>query len=457
MTNKTSPKVLIIAYYWPPSGGGGVQRWLKFTKYLPYYGWHPIVYVPYNPQYPLVDPTLMQSVPAHVEVIKGHIWEARRVYRRLKKIRHGKSWSAAPEMDTLFFRDPKNLSWFGRLSLFLRSNLFVPDSRSLWINPSVRRLRKWLAKHPVDAIISTGPPHSCHMIGLKLHRSTGIPWIADFRDPWLEIDYFPQLMLTTYTRRQHEKMQEAVLKHADKVITVSWSWANLFRKYGAKEVEVITNGFDAQDLIASNTSLRADQKFIIANIGTLEMDRNPRALWNAMRKLLLKYPELQSRIEIHLAGKTDTVILQDAGDLASLIQLRGYLSHQEALKLMRESDLLLLPLNEISSANTMGRIPGKLFEYMAMGKPILMLGNKDSDAGKLVTQLNDSWCIDNTDEGSVYQILHGLLFNPPASRTARSFDASRFERQKLTGDLARVLNQVVHAETAPVPESQLNF
>jgi len=178
-------KVLIIAYYWPPAGGGGVQRWLKFTKYLPEFGWDPIVYVPYNPQYPLRDSTLTEKVPDHVQVIKGHIWEARRIYRRLKKFRHGSKWSAPTEMDTLFFRDPGKLSWFGRLSLFLRSNMFVPDSRSLWIRPSVRRLRKWLSHHPVDLIISTGPPHSCHLIGMKLMQRTGIPWIADFRDPFL--------------------------------------------------------------------------------------------------------------------------------------------------------------------------------------------------------------------------------------------------------------------------------
>lgn len=437
------PKVLIIAYYWPPAGGGGVQRWLKFTKYLPDFGWDPVVYVPYNPQYPLEDRSLMEQVPENIEIIRGHIWEARRFYRRLKKIRHGKQWSKAPEMDTLFFRDPKKLSWFGRLSLFLRSNLFVPDSRSLWINPSYRRLQKWLKEHPVDVIISTGPPHSCHLIGLKLRKATGIPWIADFRDPWLEIDYFPQLMLTAKNRRRHEQMQHDVLTTADKVITVSWSWAELFKGYGAKDVEVITNGFDANDFRDIKDLSKDDTKLIIANIGTLEMDRNPRGLWKAIRQLLSAKPELRDTLEVHLAGKIDGVVLEDAADLADLIVNHGYLSHGQALSLMQKADILLLPLNEIDTANTKGRIPGKIFEYIATGKPILMLGNADSDSARIITELGNSWCAANDDAAFILQILTNLAAGQSQSSPQRQLDPLRFERKRLTQDLATAMQHVV--------------
>ncbi len=435
-------KVLIIAYYWPPAGGGGVQRWLKFTKYLPEFGWHPTVYVPYNPQYPLQDASLATEVPAHVEVISGHIWEARRVYRGLKRLRHGLRWSSAPEMDTLFFRDPKKLSWFGQLSLFLRSNLFVPDSRSLWIRPSHKRLRKWLAKNPVDAIISTGPPHSCHLIGLKLKKSTGIPWIADFRDPWLEIDYFPQLMLTKGTRRKHERMQKEVLTTADKVITVSWAWADLFRSYGAKDVEVITNGFDATDFDTTTSVSKSDNTFIIANIGTLEWDRNPRGLWQALRRLIETKPELRARIEIHLAGKIDGAALTEAEDLSDMIINHGYVSHEEALSMMHQADILLLPLNEIDSANTKGRIPGKVFEYIATGKPILMLGNVDSDCARIISELGNSWCVTNNDVDKIYEILVRATSHTDQRDSQKQFDSLRFERKTLTKELARVLDVV---------------
>jgi hypothetical protein len=172
--------------------------------------------------------------------------------------------------------------------------------------------------------------------------------------------------------------------------------------------------------------------------------------------LIQQHPELQSNIEIHLAGKTDTVILQDLEDLASMIKLRGYISHKDALMLMRQAHLLLLPLNEISSANTIGRIPGKLFEYIAMDKPILMLGNKDSDAGKIIAELGDSWCIDNSDDESVFRILHDMILNSKGERAKRNVDVMRFERRKLTGDLAVVLNQFVNTEALSPRKAQIN-
>jgi glycosyltransferase involved in cell wall biosynthesis len=345
-------------------------------------------------------------------------------------------------MDTLFFREPKQLSWFGRLSLFLRSNLFVPDSRSLWINPSYRRLRKQLAKDPVDAIITTGPPHSCHLIGLKLKQSTGIPWIADFRDPWLEIDYFPQLMLTNRTRQRHERMQQNVLSSADKVITVSWAWAELFRKYGARDVEVITNGFDPPDIPRVNPDPNPDDAFDIASIGTLEMDRNPTALWLALGRLLKDQPDLMSKVRIQLAGKVDGVIIEDAGVAAPLIQNLGYLSHHSALSLMQQADILLLLMNKIDSANTMGRIPGKLFEYIATGRPILMLGNPASDAGRLVAQLDNSWCVPYDDPDAILRILQTSINSAHTAGDFNRADLSRFERKTLTQDLAAALDGI---------------
>jgi glycosyltransferase involved in cell wall biosynthesis len=442
-------KVLIIAYYWPPSGGGGVQRWLKFTKYLPDFDWQPIVYVPYNPQYPLSDPTLVDQVSPHVQVIRGHIWEARRIYRRLKKLRHGRKWSSAPEMDTLFFRDSKELSWFGRLSLFLRSNLFVPDSRSLWIKPSVRRLGKWLKENPVDVIISTGPPHSCHLIGMKLMQKTGIPWIADFRDPWTDIDYFPMLLLTNRTRSKHERLQRAVLSKATQVITVSPSWADLFEGYGAQNVAVITNGFDPEDLKAANftSTPRRAERIRIACIGTLEADRNPTALWTVLGKLHQADPGQASKFEFHFAGKVDAAIIPASPAFDTMLNLYGYVSHQQALELMHTSDLLLLILNNSSDKNAKGRIPGKLFEYLAFDKPLLLIGNPESDSAQIVSQLENSMVLSHDDISGTYQYLLDLVSDFPSNKETREFH--KYERRHLTGQLADVLSQTVAMAGTP--------
>jgi glycosyltransferase involved in cell wall biosynthesis len=294
----------------------------------------------------------------------------------------------------------------------------------------------------VDAIITTGPPHSCHLIGLKLKKSTGLPWIADFRDPWLEIDYFPQLMLTDSTRRKHERMQHEVLTTADKVITVSWAWADLFRNYGAKDVQVITNGFDPSDIAVVKKPAEEDRHFNIASIGTLEVDRNPVALWHALARLVGEKPELSDRIQVQLAGKIDAVIMQDAGAAAGLIRNYGYLSYKEAISMMQQSDILLLLMNNIDSANTMGRIPGKLFEYIAVGKPILMLGNPKSDAGKIIAELGNSWCVEYNDEDAVLHILETCIAGRIATPT-QQIDMSRFERKALTRDLATALDSLM--------------
>lgn len=436
------PRALIIAYYWPPAGGGGVQRWLKFTKYLPEFDWQPIVYVPYNPQYPLKDASLMKQVPSHAEIIKGHIWEARRFYRRLKKMRHGKRWSAAPEMDTLFFRDPGELSWFGRLSLFLRSQLFVPDSRSLWIRPSVRRLRRWLRTHPVDVIISTGPPHSCHLIGMRLASATGISWVADFRDPWTDIDYFHKLLLTPGTRRKHERLQHQVMTTADRVITVSPSWAALFRKYGAQHVDVVTNGYDNEDF-ESLVTAPADHttQLCIASVGTLEVDRNPTGLWEALRQLLETHPELTQKIELHFAGKTDPAIFPKDETLQGILHNHGYLPHREALQLMARADMLVLILNQGNDANTLGRIPGKLFEYLAFHKPILLLGNVDSDSARIVSSLPHNIVRTHRDVEGLAKDLLAFCVSPPDA--AGNMDTSQYERKQLTGQLAGILSSLV--------------
>jgi len=437
-------KVLIIAYYWPPAGGGGVQRWLKFTKYLPEFGWDPIVYVPYNPQYPLRDSTLTEKVPDHVQVIKGHIWEARRIYRRLKKFRHGSKWSAPTEMDTLFFRDPGKLSWFGRLSLFLRSNMFVPDSRSLWIRPSVRRLRKWLSHHPVDLIISTGPPHSCHLIGMKLMQRTGIPWIADFRDPWTDIDYFPQLMLTKRNRRRHERLEHEVLSNAAHVVTVSPSWAGLLKGYGARNVTVITNGFDPPDIPTPVHNQKDDsQPFRITSIGTLEADRAPEGLWEALNILVQDHPEVSTKLQLHFAGKVDPEILPQNTVIKSMLHLHGYVAHADALKQMAQADVLLLILNLGSDNNTKGRIPGKLFEYMAMRKPIILLGPSDSDASRMVASLGNSVSHPHDAIEAISQSIFTLYST--SGKTDVEVDLEMYKRRVLTSRLAGLMHLTISA------------
>ncbi|MDQ3102139.1 MAG: glycosyltransferase, partial [Bacteroidota bacterium] len=235
-------RVLIIAYYWPPNAGVGVYRWLKFSKYLPQYGWQPVIYTPADPEMQAVDPTLEQEIPAQAEVIKAPITEPYSLYKRFT------GRKKEERLQTAFLRETAASNWKEDLALWLRSNLFIPDARVWWVKPSIARLKKYLKDHPVDVIVTTGSPHSLHLIGLQLKRSTGISWIADFRDPWTNIDYYGQLKLTHWADRKQHAIEREVLQSADHVLTVSWTWARDLEKLGGRPVEVITNGYDPDDL-----------------------------------------------------------------------------------------------------------------------------------------------------------------------------------------------------------------
>ncbi len=194
-------KVLIITYYWPPAGGSGVQRWLKFVKYFRDFGIEPIVYTVENAKYPIIDNTLEKDIPENVEILKQPIWEPNNLFSVFGK---KKSESAG------FLN--QNPSFFGKVLQYIRANYFIPDARKFWVIPSVTYLKKYLSEYKVDVVITTGPPHSTHLIGLRLKELTGIKWIADFRDPWTEIDYFHQLPLTKKSIRKHQALEENVLK-----------------------------------------------------------------------------------------------------------------------------------------------------------------------------------------------------------------------------------------------------
>ena len=209
-------RVLIISYYWPPTGGSGVQRWVKFARYLPAEGWQPVIYTPENPEQLAVDASLEAEVPAEAEVIRRRIVEPYEMYKKLlRKSGHSKE---AVEVNPV---NAQNKSTLQKIAMWIRGNLFRPDPRCLWIGPSVRYLKKYLAEHPADLIVSTGPPQSMHMIGRKLAAETGLPWIADFRDPWTKIFYFKHLSMTRATERWHEKMERRVLDEATAVVAVS--------------------------------------------------------------------------------------------------------------------------------------------------------------------------------------------------------------------------------------------
>lgn len=376
MHSKTK-KVLIVSYYWPPAGGPGVQRWLKFVKYLPDFGYEPHVYIPENPTYPIVDEKLTKEVSEKAIIIKQKIkepyrWAAFLSNTNTKKISSG------------IIPSKRKQSLVAKLLLWIRGNLFIPDARVLWVKPSVSFLKEYLQKHQIDTIITTGPPHSLHLIGLQLKKELSINWIADFRDPWTTIGYHKELMLSEKAERKHKALEKDVLQTADKIIVTSPTTKTEFAALTSKPIEVITNGYDVENV--EKTPL--DAKFTLAHIGSFLSDRNPRILWKALKELIKENPDFANDFQLKLIGKVSQEIVDTIQEftLSNYVLNLGYLSHKEAIQHQRASQVLLLI--EIDDETTRCIIPGKLFEYMVSDRPIIAIGPKGSDFENIIKQTN---------------------------------------------------------------------
>ena len=360
-------RVLVIAYYWPPSGGSGVQRWVKFVKYLPAEGWEPVVFAPLNADYPSLDPSFEAEVPASVEVLRGRIWEPYAAYRKLLG---GKNAS----MQVTEISSGKK-TWKQKLSLWIRANLFVPDPRVGWVKPSVKTLKAYLAEHPVDVIVTTGPPHSVHLIGQRLHKDLGTPWIPDFRDPWSRMYYLRYLPMTGRTWRKLRSQEQAVLDECSTVLACTPLVQEDFRAQTKTPVACITNGFDEEDFLGP--APEGDGLFNITHTGLFAADGNPLALWKELEKLAKTEPGFRQELRIRLVGKVDREVLDAiaAAGLSENVVLLGPLNHADAVREQRSATILLLPLR--NDAQYAPILPGKLFEYLAARRPVLGIGQEE--------------------------------------------------------------------------------
>ncbi len=369
-------RVLVIAYYWPPSGGSGVQRWVKFCKYLPQEGWEPVVFAPENADYPSLDPSFEAEVPASVEVLRGPIREPYAAYRKFL----GKKGADARVTEiSSGKKTPKQ-----KIGLWVRANLFVPDPRVGWVKPSVATLREYLKEHPVEAIVTTGPPHSVHLIGQKLHQMTGIPWMPDFRDPWTKMYYLKFLPMTAGTREKLWKMEQDVLDQANTVLTCTPLLQEDFGRQTATPVECVTNGYDEEDF--AGPAPEGDGHFNLTHTGLFAADGNPVALWKVLGKLATSEPGFREELRIRLSGKVDQEILDSlsAAGLAENVVLLGPLNHAEAIQEQRKATILLLPLRNDPAYAPI--LPGKLFEYLAARRPVLGIGQEEGAMAHVLFQ-----------------------------------------------------------------------
>jgi glycosyltransferase involved in cell wall biosynthesis len=434
-------KVLVITYYWPPSGGAGVQRWLKFVKYLREYGWEPVIYTPENPEVPAIDHSLFKDIPEDLTVLKTKVWEPYSSYKRFVGRKKEDSIKAG------FLSEKKNPSLTEKISVWIRGNFFIPDARKFWIKPSIKYLINYLSSNPVDAMVSTGPPHSMHMIALRIKKKMKIPWLADFRDPWTNIDFYNKLMLTVPADKKHRRMEQQVLKTADKLVTVSRNWAKDFEKLGASEVDVITNGFDPDDF--KNLKYKPSEKFEIIHIGSMNKDRNPTVLWEALHELVKEDILFSDRLKITFIGQTDYSVFEELekNELTAYVEKTYYKPHDELMTIAGIASVLLLPLNNTPNVN--GIIPGKLFEYLALNRPIFCIGPEEGDSARIIKECNAGIIASFDDKEKMKSGILKLFKDYTSGKKPQAENEkirNKYSRQKLTGEMVELLNEMIKKE-----------
>ncbi len=426
-------KVLIVLYYWPPAGGPGVQRWLKFVKYLKEFNIIPTVFVPENPHYPTIDESLEYEVTPDIEVIKTPIKEPYKVANVFSE----------KETNTLskgIIKENQKQSLLQKAMLFTRGNLFIPDARALWIKPSVKRISKLFKDRSFDALITTGPPHSLHRIGFHLkEKFPDLVWISDFRDPWTNIGYHDQLRLNESSKKKHQQMEKEVLTTADSIIVTSPGTQEEFQTKTNKPVHLITNGYDDADV-----NFEPDEHFSLAHIGTLLSERNPENLWEAIAELVQEDKVFESNLELRFVGQVSESLVESIHKhkLQDHARFLGYMSHKQAQQEMFNAQVLLLI--EKNKSETQDIIPGKLFEYFQSQRPILGIGPKDWDVSSIIKTHHCGFTFGYEDKDEIkycikayYEAyMKGKLFIQPKG-------IENYHRKQLTEKLAEVIRHQV--------------
>lgn len=426
-------KVLIITYYWPPSGGSGVQRWLKFVKYLPLYQWEPHVFTPENPSFTVTDSSLEEDVPVQAEVIRFPIWEPYSVFDKMTRWFGGRKKVTVPAAGNA-------ASTYHRISAWIRGNFFIPDPRRFWIRPSVKFLAEYVIENAIETIITTGPPHSLHLIGLQLKsRFPNVRWLADFRDPWSEWGLWDSLRVSAPVRRVHRRLERRVLAAADEIITITPFYARRFEALAQRRVRLLTNGFDEDDF--RNIQYAKGDTFVIRHIGIVNEKCDPRPFMLALQKELTEDSGFAADVRVEFIGEVHPDFRQfvsSADDLRRVTAFRGNIPHKDLMGIYGSSCLLLLILTGYKDAE--GFLPGKLFEYLATRLPVLGVGPTDGDAAMLLKETKSGVMVD--DERDIRRAVREAYANWKTrdDLVVQHANIAQFSRKEITRQLVNLLS-----------------
>ncbi|HEX2934118.1 MAG TPA: glycosyltransferase [Bacteroidales bacterium] len=428
-------KVLIITYYWPPAGGSAVYRWLKFTKYLREFGWEPVIYTAENGEYPELDPANEKDIPQDITILKQPIWEPYSAYKKFI------GQKKTDKVNVGFLSEKKKPALTERISVWVRGNFFIPDARKFWIKPSVKFLTQWLKDNPLDAIISSGPPHSMHLIAMGLKKKLNLPWIADFRDPWTKIDFYNELKLTWFANRKHHRLEKKVVTSADYIVAVGSQMQHEFEEIGARKAMTITNGYDTAD--KPNIPGGTDTKFTLAHFGTINKARNPEVLWKVLSTLTKENKAFADDLEIKFIGRIDQAVRDtiEKYELTPYLNKIDFLPHHEVLTMQRQSQVLLLLINNTHNAG--GILTGKFFEYLASERPIIGIGPEEGDVASILNSAEAGKMVgfENAEKLRDTLLAYYELYKQ-GKLAISSSNIAPYSRYELTRKLSGILNEI---------------
>ncbi len=423
-------RILVITYYWPPSGGSGVQRWLKFVKYLSRLGHHVEVVTPLNPAFDVKDESLKKDIPEDLIVHKLPIWEP---HKLIKKTKGGANSSGNLGGNKSSFL-AKVFRWF-------RGNVFIPDSRVFWVRKARKFLKGYLKKNQFDAVITTGPPHSMHLIPLPLKKKFNFRWIADFRDTWSQIDFLDEFYTSKLSRKIHESLEQKVLNNADKVVTINEKTGELLEKLTTKKIDLIYNGFDPEDINKPYKTSKENDYFTISHFGLMNKFRDPENLLIALEELCDENQKFKEKLRIKFGGVIEEDIItriKASSNLRDKLDYEGYVSHEKVIETYFESDILLLLLNNTPLGKTI--MTGKIYEYLAIGKPILGLGFIDSDPALLINQVKAGSFYEYSDKEGMKKFII-QLFKKQLFFDRDQGEIEQFSRAKNAEKLVKLIKQ----------------
>lgn len=436
----SAKKVLVITYYWPPAGGSGVQRWLKFVKYLPQFGWKPFVFTPENPSYPIIDESLTKDVPPEAEVVRYPIWEPYDAFRKLSSVFDGRK--QAPATGTAMVTAERK-TVFQYVSTWIRANLLIPDPRVFWVKPSAIFLRDFIRKNGITHVITTGPPHSVHLIGYELKtKDERLTWFADFRDPWSQWGFLDSLGVGRRARIAHRKAEQKILQRCDRILTITPFYQRQFAELSQRDVTLLTNGYDEEDFL--HLRVARASSFVIRHVGTINEKCDPRPFINAVATLIRQDEAFRRDVRLDFVGDVHPRFrdfVMSVPEVEAVSTFTPPVSHSALIDLYGSSGLLLLVLTGYKDAE--GYMPGKLFEYIATGLPILGIGPEQGDAAQLLRESATGQMVDGADEQRIMTSLlrahHAWQQGPLVIR--RPAD-DRYSRRGITKQLSDLLSRV---------------